>query len=66
MTSYITNAHTHPSRLLLAHASVHGDTTAFAWAAVIFAAGAVIAAALFEPGTKALKNETDAAPATAH
>ena len=66
VTSYITNAHTHPSGLLLAHASVHGDTTAFAWAAVIFAVGAVIAAALFEPGTKALKNETDAVLATAH
>ena len=66
VTSYITSANPHPTRLLLAHASVHGDTTAFAWAAVIFAAGAVIAAALFEPGTKPLRNETDAALATAH
>ena len=66
VTSYITGANAHPTRLLLAQASVHGDTTAFVWAAVIFAAGAVIAAALFEPGTKALRNETDAALATAH
>jgi hypothetical protein len=45
---------------------VHGDTTAFAWAAAIFAAGAVIAAALYERGTKALRINGAAAPATAH
>lgn len=52
-----------PTRLLLAHAAVRGDTTAFAWAAAIFAGGAVIAAALFERGTKALRIEADAASA---
>jgi EmrB/QacA subfamily drug resistance transporter len=66
MTNYIASAHTHPTRLLLAHAAVHGDTTAFAWAAVIFASGAVIATALFERGTKALELEPGVAPATAH
>jgi EmrB/QacA subfamily drug resistance transporter len=66
ITSYITSAHTHPTRLLIAHAALHGDTTAFAWAAAIFAAGAVIAAALFERGTKALRVEPQTAPATAH
>jgi EmrB/QacA subfamily drug resistance transporter len=66
MTNYIASAHTHPTRLLLARAAVHGDTTAFAWAAVIFASGAVIATALFERGTKALELEPGVAPATAH
>lgn len=66
MTSYITSAHARPTPLLLAHAALHGDTTAFAWAAAFFGAGAVIAAALFEPGTKALRVETTAAPVTAH
>ena len=66
VTSYLTSAHAHPTRLLLAHAAVHGATTAFAWAAAIFAAGAVIAAALFERGTKALIVHGAAAPATAH
>jgi len=33
LTSYITSAHAHPTRLLVAHAAVHGDITAFAWAA---------------------------------
>jgi MFS family permease len=66
ITGYITSAHTHPTPLLIAHAAVHGDTTAFAWAAAIFAAGALIAAALFERGTKALRVDAAAAPATAH
>ena len=66
ITSYITGTHTHPTKLLIAHAAVHGDTTAFAWAAVMFALGAVIAAALFERGTTALTVDTSAAPATAH
>jgi hypothetical protein len=67
-TSYLTSAHAHPTPLLLAHAAVRGDSTAFAWAAAIFVAGAVIAAALFERGTKALNADADAAaaPATAH
>ena len=66
ITGYNTNAHAHPTGLLLAHAAVHGDTTAFGWAAAIFAAGAVIAAALYERGTKALTVDARTAPATAH
>jgi EmrB/QacA subfamily drug resistance transporter len=66
ISNYITSAHTHPTRLLLTHAAVHGDTNAFAWAAAIFAVGAVLAAALFERGTKALRLDAAAAPATAH
>jgi EmrB/QacA subfamily drug resistance transporter len=65
ITSYITSAHAHPTRLLFAHAAVHGDATAFGWAAAMFAAGAVIAATLFEPGTKALRVDAAAAPAPA-
>jgi MFS transporter len=64
--NYTTSAHTHPTRLLLTRAAVHGDTSAFAWAAAIFAVGAVLAAALFERGTKALRLDAAAAPATAH
>ncbi len=66
LANYIANAHTHPTTPLIAHAAVHGDTTAFAWAAAIFALGAVIAAALFERGTKALTLDASIAPATAH
>jgi hypothetical protein len=33
VTSYLTGAGTHPTRLLLAQAAVHGDTAAFVWAA---------------------------------
>ena len=65
VTSYITGAHTHPTKSLIAHAAVHGDTTAFAWAAVMFGLGAVIAAALFDRGTRALTVDATAAPATA-
>jgi EmrB/QacA subfamily drug resistance transporter len=66
LTSYIASAHSHPTRLLIAHAAVHGDTTAFAWAAVIFAVGAIIAGALFEHGTKALEVEGVATAVAAH
>ncbi len=64
--SYIAGAHTSPTRLLAAHAAVHGDTTGFAWAAVMFVLGAVIAAALFERGTRALTVDPSAVAATAH
>jgi EmrB/QacA subfamily drug resistance transporter len=66
LTSYITGAHAHVSQALIAHAAVHADTTAFAWAAAIFAIGAVIAGSLFERGTKALQVDAVAAPAMAH
>ncbi len=41
-----------PSSSLLAGAAVHGYTTAFAWAAGIFLAGAVVAGLLFERGVR--------------
>jgi hypothetical protein len=37
-----------PTPALVAHAAVHGYTTAFTWAGAIFAVGAVVAATLFE------------------
>jgi hypothetical protein len=66
VSSFITSAHTLPTRALFAHAAVHGDTTAFAWAAAMFAIGAVISTALFQRGTRALELEAGAAPAVAH
>jgi EmrB/QacA subfamily drug resistance transporter len=66
LTSYITGAHAHVTQALIAHAAVHADTTAFAWAAAIFAIGAVLAGSLFERGTKALEVEPGMAPALAH
>ncbi len=65
VASYITSAPAPPTGRLVAHAAVHGDTTAFAWAAAVFAVGAVLAAALFEPGTRALTVEASAASAAA-
>jgi predicted MFS family arabinose efflux permease len=47
VTSFMAGAHAAPSAALLAHASVHGYTMAFAWAAAIFGLGAVVAGALF-------------------
>jgi EmrB/QacA subfamily drug resistance transporter len=66
LTTYITGAHAHVSQALIAHASVHADTTAFTWAAAIFAIGAVLAGSLFERGTKALEVEPGMAAALAH
>ena len=66
LANYITSAHTHPTSTLIAHAQVHGYTTAFAWAAAMFAVGAVIPAALFERGTRALTVDASIAAATAH
>jgi len=66
LAGYVASAHAHPTRLLLAHAAVHGYVTAFTWAGVLFAVGAVITAGLFERGTKALEIEPAGAPALAH
>jgi EmrB/QacA subfamily drug resistance transporter len=49
-TGVLTGAHVTPA--LVAQATVHGYTTAFLWAAGIFALGAIIAAALFRPGVR--------------
>ena len=51
------------SPVLVAEAAVHGYTTAFWWAAAIFAAGAVICGLLLQPGS--LRLEPAAVPAPA-
>lgn len=38
---------------------MHGYTTAFAWAAGIFALGAIIAAALFRRGAREIDSATE-------
>jgi hypothetical protein len=50
-TSFIGGAVPNPG--LMAEAAVHGYTTAFAWAAAIFAVGAIVAGLLFERGVEA-------------
>jgi EmrB/QacA subfamily drug resistance transporter len=47
-TSYLAGAR--PSAAMIAHATVHGYTTAFGWSAALFALGAVLAAVVFRPG----------------
>jgi Na+/melibiose symporter-like transporter len=66
LTSYLVGAHAHVTRLVMANAAIHGYLAAFTWAAAIFAVGAIIAAALFERGTKALEIDAAVAPALAH
>jgi EmrB/QacA subfamily drug resistance transporter len=51
-TSFMTGRHSTPE--LAAAASVHGYTTAFWWAAAIFAASAVITGLLLKPGAPAV------------
>jgi EmrB/QacA subfamily drug resistance transporter len=52
-TSFVgANAVGRPSQALLAHAAMHGYTTAFAVAAGMFAAGALVAGLLYERGIK--------------
>jgi EmrB/QacA subfamily drug resistance transporter len=46
--SYLAGAR--PSAALIAHATVHGYTTAFAWSAALFAIGAILAAVVFRRG----------------
>jgi EmrB/QacA subfamily drug resistance transporter len=52
VSSYIGGAR--PTPALMAAATVHGYTTAFFWAAGIFALGAIVAAVLFRPGVPVL------------
>jgi hypothetical protein len=46
-----------PTPALVAAATVHGYTTAFAWSAAIFALGAIVAALLFRPGVPAAQQD---------
>jgi EmrB/QacA subfamily drug resistance transporter len=48
---------------VVANATVHGYTTAFWWAAAIFAVGAVICGALLRPGRPSLDPAAELAPA---
>ena len=57
-TSYITSGHAP------ALAAVHGYTTAFGWAAVIFAASAVVTAAVLRSGVP--ESDPESAPVFAH
>jgi EmrB/QacA subfamily drug resistance transporter len=52
VTSYLSGAGAHPTSALLAQATTHGYSTAYLWAAGIFALGAVVAATLFRPGVR--------------
>ena len=52
-TSFVTGSGSRPTAALLAHAAVHGYTTAFAVSAGIFAVGAVLAGLLYERGVSA-------------
>jgi EmrB/QacA subfamily drug resistance transporter len=53
-----------PTRAAMEAATIHGYTTAFWWAAAIFAAGAVVCGLLLRPGVQEV--EPDAAPVLAH
>jgi predicted MFS family arabinose efflux permease len=61
-TGFLSGVHSTPG--LLAEATVHGYTTAYVWAAGIFALGAIVAAALFRPGVRVL--DPAAEPVLAH
>jgi EmrB/QacA subfamily drug resistance transporter len=64
VTSELATAATRPDAAALAHAAVHGYTTAFWWAAGIYAAGAVICSALLTKHSRAVA--VAAEPAFAH
>ena len=51
-----------PSPQLMAEAAIHSYTTAFTWAAAIFAGGAVLSGLLLRPGAP----KVQAAPAAVH
>lgn len=64
-TSQLAGAAGRPDPTAVAQAAVHGYTTAFSWAAGIYAAGAVVCAALLPPRSQAV-GASAAAPALAH
>jgi hypothetical protein len=64
-TSFVTsNAVGRPTHAVLAHAAMHGYTTAFSVAAGLFAVGAIVSAFVYERGVKAA--EPNGAPVMAH
>jgi EmrB/QacA subfamily drug resistance transporter len=66
ISSFVAGAGAPPSKALLAQAAVHGYTTAFAWAAGIFAIGAVVAAVLFDRRAAAGQTDAGSEPVLAH
>jgi EmrB/QacA subfamily drug resistance transporter len=66
VSSDLASAAGRPDPSLVAHAAVHGYTTAFWWAAGIFAVGAIVCAALLTPRSRAAALATAAEPALAH
>ncbi len=64
VTSELATATTRPDAAALAHAAVHGYTTAFWWAAGIYAVGAVVCSALLTKRSRAVA--TAGEPAFAH
>jgi len=67
-SSYVAGTGAPPTDAVLAQAAVHSYTTAFWWAAGIFALGAVVAAVVIKPGLQQPDPELDAQgqPAMAH
>jgi hypothetical protein len=66
VSSDLAGAAGRPDPSLVAHAAVHGYTTAFWWAAGIFAVGAMVCAALLSPRSRAAGLAAAAEPALAH
>jgi EmrB/QacA subfamily drug resistance transporter len=54
-----------PSRLLAAHAQVHGDTTAFAVVVGVFLVAAVVTCVVYRPGRIEVDPDVEPAPAVA-
>jgi EmrB/QacA subfamily drug resistance transporter len=63
VTAYLVASHARPTAALAGLALAHGYDTAFSWIAGIFAAGAVVSAALFRAGP--LRRPVAEVPATA-
>jgi EmrB/QacA subfamily drug resistance transporter len=65
-SSFVTDAGGRPTDAIMAQAAVHSYTTAFWWAAGIFAIGSVVAAVVLRPGPQRVDAETAGQPAMAH
>jgi EmrB/QacA subfamily drug resistance transporter len=65
-SSYVADAGVKPTDAIMAQAAVHSYTTAFWWAAGIFAAGAVVAALVLRPGPQRVEEGGGIQPAMAH
>ncbi|MGO9902825.1 MAG: MFS transporter [Solirubrobacteraceae bacterium] len=63
LTAYLAGAHTHPTASLIAHAALHGYTTAFGWSAALFAIGTITAYTLLEHHAPQLSPHATPVPA---